>query len=510
MRNKKPKKPMNKLLKITLRVLAIALLGFAFLTFLSARWYIKLYGDVGFYSILFTLFAGLAGVADDLWLGWITAVLIPTLILTTGFSFFLFFESKWVLLIKRKTSDEKIQLYPFKAKVRAILSVVISLATIAASAAVVNFPDYVKNLVSQTSLYNDEYVAPENVKITFPETKRNLIYIFLESMETSFLSRETGGCQPETVIPELYDLAKENINFSHNNDVGGWPAITSTTWTIAAMVGQTAGIPLSVPVVNDRYDEYSRFLPGVTTLNDILHKAGYKQAVLFGSEKEFAGRDKYFSSHGVDRIYDYATAIEDGVIPEGYRVWWGFEDKRLFSYAKDVITEMSDSDKPFAVTLLTVDTHHISGYICEDCGNKYAEQYENVYACSSRQVGEFVEWIKKQPFYENTTVVICGDHLSMDSAYFTRKNIPLEARHVYNCFLNSAVTTEYSKNRAFSTMDIFPTVLAAMGCKIKGDRLGLGVNLFSGKKTLCERYGTQWLNEELKKSSTYYTSHFVK
>lgn len=501
---------MNKIWKILWRILVIALPGFAFLTFLSARWYIRLYGDVGFGSILFTLFAGLAGVANDLWLGWIIAVLIPTIVLTAAFAFLLFFESKWSLLLKQKKSGKKIRLYPLKDKMRVVLSVLLSVANIAAAAFVVKFPEYVKNIMSQTSIYNDEYVAPEDVKITFPETKRNLIYIFLESMETTFLSTEAGGSQPETVIPELYDLAKENVNFSHNNDVGGWPAITNTTWTIAAMVGQTAGIPLSVPVINNRYDEYSSFLPGVTTLNDILHKEGYNQAVLFGSEKEFAGRDKYFSSHGVDRIYDYATAIEDGVIPEGYRVWWGFEDKRLFPYAKEVITEMSSSSQPFAVTLLTVDTHHISGYICEDCGNKYAEQYENVYACSSKQVGEFVKWIQKQPFYENTTVVICGDHMSMDSAYFVRKNIPPENRHVYNCFINSAVTTEYSKNRAFSTMDIFPTVLAAMGCKIEGNRLGLGVNLFSGKKTLCERYGTGWLNEELKKGSVYYTSHFVK
>ena len=160
--------------------------------------------------------------------------------------------------------------------------------------------------------------------------------------------------------------------------------------------------------------------------------------------------------------------------------------------------------------MLTVDTHHVDGYKCDYCGEEYSENYENVISCSSKQVYAFVEWIKQQDFYENTTVVICGDHKSMDAGYFDR-NVDCEyERHMYNCFINSSVSCDDTKNREFSTMDIFPTTLAAMGCRIEGDRLGLGVNLFSDEQTLCEKYGTQWLNEELSKSSAYYMPKFVK
>ena len=34
--------------------------------------------------------------------------------------------------------------------------------------------------------------------------------------------------------------------------------------------------------------------------------------------------------------------------------------------------------------------------------------------CSSKQVDDFLSWIKQQDFYENTTVVIVGDHGTMD------------------------------------------------------------------------------------------------
>lgn len=57
-------------------------------------------------------------------------------------------------------------------------------------------------------------------------------------------------------------------------------------------------------------------------------------------------------------------------------------------------------------------------------------------------------------------------------------------------------------------MDMFPTILSAMGYEIEGDRLGLGTNLYSGLETLCEQLGYDYLNEEYGKSSTYYNTHF--
>ena len=53
---------------------------------------------------------------------------------------------------------------------------------------------------------------------------------------------------------------------------------------------------------------------------------------------------------------------------------------------------------------------------------------------------------------------------------------------------------------------MFPTTLASLGVEIKGDRLGLGTNLFSGKKTLLEDYGIDYVNEELLKNSEFYNN----
>ncbi|MBQ5742611.1 MAG: LTA synthase family protein, partial [Clostridia bacterium] len=293
------------------------------------------------------------------------------------------------------------------------------------------------------------------------------------------------------------------------DSVGGLFTLSGGTWTIGAMVSQTVGVPLKVPLNTDGNDYgQDEFLPGITTLSDVLHQAGYSQALMVGSDATFGGRKQYYEQHGTDQIYDLFTARQEGVIPEDYHVWWGMEDAKLFSYAKQELTKIAASDQPFAFTLLTADTHHIGGYLCEDCPSDFPEQYENVLACSSRKVAEFVAWIQAQDFYENTTVVLCGDHLTMDSGYVLSNVAEGYQRKVYNCFINSAEEPIKEKNRLASTMDLFPTTLAALGCEIQGQRLGLGTNLFSDTPTLSEVLSPGGLNGELVKYSQYYSSKF--
>lgn len=63
----------------------------------------------------------------------------------------------------------------------------------------------------------------------------------------------------------------------------------------------------------------------------------------------------------------------------------GYEDQKLFTYAKKELQELASGDQPFNLTLLTVDTHFEDGYPCKICPDTYGDnQYANVMACSSR------------------------------------------------------------------------------------------------------------------------------
>ena len=504
---KKPKLIVS-ILSVLLGILQVLLVAVSFVALYAAKWYASVYGQMGFDAILYTLTADLNGVDSNLVTSFLWSVLPKTLGWTAlvGVIIFLRTKKEVVLTLFRKL---RIRLMPPGRLVRTGLVLVLCACLLLSAAQISELDKYIKNLRELSTIYEDEYRDPKTTNITFPEQKRNLVYIFLESMETTYLSREQGGALENNVIPELYDLAQEYTNFSHNLDVGGFTAASGATWTVGAMVAQTAGIPLKTPpeVGGNDYGKDGDFLPGVTSLTDLLHENGYYQALMVGSDASFGGRREYFNSHHMDRVYDLFTARADGLISPEHYVWWGFEDFHLFNYAKQALTDISQQEQPFAFTMLTVDTHHVAGYVCPYCENTYNEQYENVMQCSSKQVLSFVRWLQEQPFYENTTVVIAGDHPSMDYDYIARVTPADYERHMYNCFINSAVTTENIKNRNFNTYDMLPTTLAAMGCTIEGDRLGFGTNLYSSTPTLLEATGGA-IAAEFEKNSAYYTKNF--
>ena len=96
----------------------------------------------------------------------------------------------------------------------------------------------------------------------------------------------------------------------------------------------------------------------------------------------------------------------------------------------------------------------------------------------------------------------------LDNGYFQRNVDGGFNRMVYNCILNAPVSSDNTKNRDYCGVDLFPTTLAALGCTIEGDRLGLGVNLFSDLPTLAEEMGFDRFNTELGQASDYYIEHF--
>ncbi len=467
---------------------------FAALLFFSAMWYIKRFGDTGFDSVLFTLLSNMDGVNNGLLTSFCVSSLLPATLCSAVIICLIYLP--------------KIKL---KHWLKNSILLTFALIFLVLAGTKVNIFGYIQKMMFQTTLYEDYFVEPDNKNIVFPKEKRNLIYIFLESMETTYMSESEGGALSKNTIPELTKLAEENINFSHNDGVGGFLTPSGTGWTVAGMVAQTSGVPLKGSSGALDYNEYGKeeFLPGVNTLSDILHQNGYTQALMVGSDSSYANRKVYFDEHKTDYIYDIATAREDGVVADDYFVWWGMEDEYVYEYAKDKLTELASKEKPFSFTLLTADTHFPDGCICGLCSDEHNEQYDNVISCASRQVNSFVNWIKMQSFYEDTTVVICGDHLSMDYQYIKRNVGDNYDRRVYNCFINSVSIGKNCKNRTFTSLDLFPTTLAAMGCEIKGKRLGLGTNLFSDEPTLAEIMGYEEFDHKLLYSSNYYIKKFM-
>lgn len=512
----------NKLFLLVIKLLVATLFYVLVLLYKSFHFLETVFEGVDFQLALYQIRSPLKGTGNEVLRLYVDNCIIHSIIITIfilGIPFILkilFTNKKWIWKIRIVDINFKITISPlFSTLQKKLYYLILTLCFVILminSAINVGVFSYISRVNNRGTIFEDYYVEPDSVSIVFPENKRNLLLIYLESMESTYADVSIGGGKQENYIPNLTQLAMDNNNFSNtDNSFGGFNNYGLAAWTMAALLATSSGVPYLLPVEGNSMSEYDKFLPGLNTLGDILESEGYNNYFICGSDASFGGRDIFYKNHGNYTILDYYSAQDDGIIPEGYNNnFWGMEDKYLYEYAKAKLSEISQKAEPFNFTMLTVDTHHTDGYICDLCRNEHSEQYGNAISCADRQLSSFMEWACKQEWYEDTTIVVIGDHISMNTTFWDDVDENYK-RSVYNCFINVPFDTSTIKftNRSMSQLDMFPTILSSMGVRISGERLGLGTNLFSNVPTLEEELGTDYFYNEASKYSVYYDYNFV-
>ena len=500
---------------LTRNVVSLILLFLGSLCLFLTIWGKSEFGDMGVDQLLINFFSPTSGTGTTDIVSALEGPVFITVLLSTLFALAAF--SGRQVCCTSEDGSKKSAVSFMKRNWSMLLAVTVLIGGLAYGIEEFHLINLTKAYLTKSSIIDDHFVDPRDANLRFPEKKRNLIHIYLESMENSYMSKELGGFMDVNMIPELTQLASEGYCFSHSDGPYGGPqSAVGTTWAVASMVNMTTGLPMKAPTEANAYGEKDNFLPGAYTLGDILAEQGYEQTLMFGADADFGGLTYYFESHGDFKIMDYKYAKKHGLIPKNYQVWWGYEDDKLFEFAKEEITRLSQTGNPFHFVMETADTHRPDGYLSANAPTPYENQYANVVAYSSAQVYQFVRWIQSQPFYEDTTVVITGDHLSMETNFFEFYKFDDEYRRSqYNVILNPAAEAasrdvNILRNRNYANFDLFPTILASMGVTMDGNRLGIGTNLFSGEKTLFEEFGFEEANSELEKMSVYYNTHILK
>lgn len=373
--------------------------------------------------------------------------------------------------------------------------------------------DDVNAVPEHSEFYQKEYVNPDSVGIKFNE-KRNLILIFLESMEYNYQDFANGGNLPVNLIPEITEYIKKEQSFLP----GGAPAY-GMGWTMADAVAKTCGIPVTFPPsISKIFGPLESFLPGAVCLSDILIKNDYNFLVTKGANLKFSGMDDFLRTHSNPQAYGFLNYTKDPRVNEKTTSEWGVRDSLHYEIVKEHIGRLAENGKPWGLWMFTVDTHTPYGFLDPTCSKPdsvpESKQFPYVVKCSSRQLSTFIKWAKTQKWFKNTTIAVMGDHASMadpEVAGFTEKDIP---HYWLNFFINSA-RTEPKRNRTFTSLDFFPTILESMGAEIPNGKLGLGRSLYSTSPTLLEKYGRDSLDKTLKKRSLEYnyflygkTQHF--
>ncbi len=461
-------------------MLALLIFFIGFMMFSSANWVVRKFGEVTYEQIMFHLnmpFSSEIRMMMSYLKNTVMTGLIIVLILAIVFCYKYKFHIKIIDAFREKIYKNR--------NLLSFIWLLFCLVFVFFKMNVWNMITFHKYKSETSNFYEENYVIPQNTKITFPKNKRNLILIFAESMETTYAKTPKHNYFGADLIAGLHELANNHINFSDNEFIGGAYQIDGTQWTQAGLFAQTCGAPIQLPINDPNwFHPKEGFFPKAWCLYDILREQGYNLTSLIGSNGEFAAMDKFVETHGEQKLLDTNFYAKRDGIKLSFEKTTKLPDKQLFEYAKEELQNLSSQNKPFVFTMMTLDTHYGTyRFDASVCKRKYGEgnSIENVVSCSDTQITEFINWLKQQDFYDNSVIVIVGDHLTMNQRF----NKDMD-RKLLNIFMNSPVAAINTKNRTFTSFDMYPTIIESLGAKIEGHRLGLGTSLFSDIPTLTE------------------------
>ena len=345
---------------------------------------------------------------------------------------------------------------------------------------------------SISDFYETYYVAPENVKITFPE-KRNVLVVALESLEKVYNNRDLFG--ENGLIPNITKLEKENISFEKYHSMSG------LSHTIAAITGFTTGLPLFY----SSYRGVKKMMGVKTGIGTIFRNNGYATYSMFPASGKFSLKSDFLERMGFDTIYD-GEAFDKMPHKELHsKPFWGVDDATLFELSKPMITDIIKSKKPYFLFMETINTH-CKGYKTNACLDMGFPQnnMEDIARCEDKLVYDFVKWfIKADP----TAVIILIDDHQQHSGSIAKKLANVADRPLSNVFINAPALRGTDVNKPVSAMDMFPTIVEAAGGVIDGCRLGLGTSLSKRcekVQTLREMFSPKELTGKMEQSNNLY------
>ena len=347
-----------------------------------------------------------------------------------------------------------------------------------------------------STLYETEYVDPSSLDVKFPEKKRNLLLIYMESFENNFRYSQH---YEKNLIPNLSKLQEEGqYSLAHES-------LPGSDYSIAALVASQCSVPLRFSKDMDIWDT-KYFLPKAICFPEILKKNGYKNVFVKAADITFTKADVFAKSHGFDEalgVDEILPTLPNKDKKEYIGTFGGVTDRVLFEFAKNKLEEFKENE-PFMLSLFSLDTHTPVAKLDKSCKAVFGDLRDS-FICADKGVYEFIEWFKTSKYWENTTVVVVGDHVLPSRMFY--KGRPKKG--IFNLFLNVADGLKIRNDKIFSTYDLAPTILESLGAEIKPRAFALGRSMFSDEMSLIEKIGVSKLKIRLIQKSLVYDKLLV-
>ncbi|WP_368935572.1 LTA synthase family protein [Bacillus sp. SH8-8] len=332
---------------------------------------------------------------------------------------------------------------------------------------------------------------------------KNVIVVTLESLQTFLIGASVNG---QEVTPFLNEFINESYYFDNFFHQTGQGKTSDSEFLI-----DTSLYPLNRGAVffthgNNDY----------TATPEILRQQGYFTSVFHANNATFWNRNIMYSTLGYDRYYN---ELDYKITPET-NLNWGLKDIEYFDQSVDILKTVN---QPFYARFLTLTNHYPFTY---DEDTKFIEPYNSGngvfdrYIVTARYLDEsikkFIERLKAEGLYDNSIIVLYGDHYGISEkhnramAQFLEKDqitefdtLNLQRTPLYIHIPGQTEGQTISKPTG--QIDMKPTILNLLGVDSTND-IRFGHDMFSDEYTgfVVLRDGSFVTDKYAYKNNTFY------
>lgn len=234
---------------------------------------------------------------------------------------------------------------------------------------------------------------------------KNVFVIHLESFQQFLLNYKSNGVE---VTPNLNKLIADQNTLSFDNfynQVGQGKTSDAEMMMENSLFGLPSGSAMSGYGTSNTFEAAPA----------ILGQQGYTNAVLHGGTGSFWNRENTYKSWGYDFFYSL-SAYEN---KKGYYLNYGLKDKIFLQQSSKYIEQLP---QPFYSKIITVTNHYPYPLDKENqtiekttTGDKTVDGYVQTAHYLDQAIGEFITWLKKVGLYNNSMIVLYGDHYGISS-----------------------------------------------------------------------------------------------
>lgn len=345
-----------------------------------------------------------------------------------------------------------------------------------------HFLDFSRNFVTALSPLNpsqkqatlatirENSIKPINNTLTGTAAGKRIIMIQVESLGSSLVDTKVEG---QEITPNINKLLSSSHYFANNYFTLGAGYTSDTDFS-----ANTSLYPLTDSSVFVKYGKQD-----FTSLEKELKKLGYQADAYHANSRGYWNRDTVYKSLGFDHFYA-SDNYKSGAI-----INMGLSDADFLTQTVDYLKKSPTKSLSYVVTL----TSHFSFEIpkseqtlslTKDKYSTLTANYLQAIHYTDSALGSFIEQLKTNGLYEDSIIVLYGDHKAKYDAFTADggnidpntangKKVPLMIKL-------PGETTGDRSNTPSTLLDIMPTLLNLVGAKPTSPMFGR--DLFSDEK----------------------------